>query len=173
MVTAQALYKSAHIFLTLPCSFLPQLDRIWSKMSLLILLLCSFVTYVWSCCTFADAPRVDFGQFNPLIVLDREEVQLTCNVEAYPAVTPDKVLWFKDGNEIGKCMKAPDLCLYLSRYIYEPTVSHIYLTMKMKNRSDDPKVCAAHHMIYLTVFLKDCPCQLAKESFWFNCRQVS
>ncbi|ELT96996.1 hypothetical protein CAPTEDRAFT_199767 [Capitella teleta] len=47
------------------------------------------------------APIVDFGDFNPLVVLDRDDVTLTCNVDAYPAIPANNVIWKKDQEFLG------------------------------------------------------------------------
>ena len=60
------------------------------------------VLTVCVCCVLTDAPRLHFGAYNPLVVLDGEPVVLTCHVDAYQEVPANNVQWYKSGVYLGK-----------------------------------------------------------------------
>ena len=51
---------------------------------------------------FLDKPILSFGPYNPLRVIEGEAVTLTCNIDAFPAVTNGNIRWEKNGVFQGK-----------------------------------------------------------------------
>ena len=47
------------------------------------------------CVVFSDGPKLDLGKYNPLKVIERDPVTLTCSVDANPEVEADNVQWYK------------------------------------------------------------------------------
>ncbi len=49
----------------------------------------------------SDKPVISFGEFNPLVVIEKSDVVLTCEADANPEVLNEDYTWEKDGENLG------------------------------------------------------------------------